>query len=396
MSFTPKKMFNIQASKALSQKLKYIDLEYVEELFGKYCPINSNMLAHIIDEALDNINQGYSVTTSKRRFKSEDPAVSQYITGSIDKLLKHNKTKKSHPWDLCGDFDFDITHESHDRKDDIPDNPIQTYIHPFFTHPEYARPKHEVRVLFRLLHHTFEGTSWGIVVPVQLLMKGAKRISNCHFGYGHQICVADGNDYKEYHYIGITKRNWLQRMSEHFNEVRTGSNKTFHKAWREFTGKKNVTFTSELIVYNHNYKQIMDWEEFIVDQCMANGNSLNMIPGGFKGLRFLHEHRITDRERISLEERDVAISDYQRLNPNKGVPNLMVSKLWCDQDYVNRVICGHSNRLTVEQVLEIRRLSAKHDSAFIMKQLGLNDRSQVERVMRGKTYNKVAKNRLSE
>ncbi|TOP55074.1 hypothetical protein, partial [Vibrio parahaemolyticus] len=77
-------------------------------------------------------------------------------------------------------------------------------------------------------------------------MKGAKRISNCHYGYGHGICVSNGDAFKEYHYVGITKRNWLQRMSEHFNEVRSGSNKTFHKAWREFAGRQDVTFTSEL------------------------------------------------------------------------------------------------------------------------------------------------------
>ncbi|WP_219627720.1 hypothetical protein, partial [Vibrio parahaemolyticus] len=90
------------------------------------------------------------------------------MTGSIDKLIQHNKSKKSNPWDLCGDFDFDITHESHESKESLPDRPIQTYIHPFFAHKEYARPKHEVRVLFRLVHHTFDGTSWSIVVPVQL------------------------------------------------------------------------------------------------------------------------------------------------------------------------------------------------------------------------------------
>ncbi|HCM0780008.1 TPA: hypothetical protein N2777_001642 [Vibrio parahaemolyticus] len=389
MSFTSKMEFNRHASKVLSKSLRYVDLNYVEDLFGKYSPVSSNMLAHIIDEALDNINQGYIHTTSKQRFKSEDPAVSRYVTGSIDKLIQHNKSKKSNPWDLCGDFDFDITHESHDSKESLPDRPIQTYIHPFFAHKEYARPKHEVRVLFRLVHHTFDGTSWSIVVPVQLLMKGAKRISNCHYGYGHGICISNGDAFKEYHYVGITKRNWLQRMSEHFNEVRSGSNKTFHKAWREFAGRQDVTFTSELIVYNHTYKQIMDWEEYIVDQCMDNGNSLNMIPGGFKGLRFLHEHRVTDRERISLEERDIAIAEYQRINPQKGVPNLMISKLWANQDYVNSVICGHSNRLTVEQVRKIRELSENHSISFVMKKLNLNDRFQIEKVIKGKTYKKV-------
>lgn len=47
-------------------------------------------------------------------------------------------------------------------------------------------------------------------------------------------------------------------------------------------------------------------------------------------------------------------------------------------------------------MLKDRRGSAKHDSGFIMKQLEINDRSQIERVMKGKPYSKVAKNRLPE
>lgn len=133
----------------------------------------------------------------------------------------------------------------------------------------------------------------------------------------------------------------------------------------------------------------MDWEEYIVDQCMANGNSLNMIPGGFKGLKFLHEHRITDRERISLKERDAAITVYQRTHSDNGVPNLIVSQLWNDQDYVNSVICGHSNRLTLAQVRAIRDLADNFDVNAIMKKLNLNNKSQVDNVINNKTYIKV-------
>lgn len=47
----------------------------------------------------------------------------------------------------------------------------------------------------------------------------------------------------------------------------------------------------------------MEREERHVDRFAYGPNGLNMIPGGFKGLQFLHEHRITDRTYISLEDK---------------------------------------------------------------------------------------------
>lgn len=93
-----------------------------------------------------------------------------------------------------------------------------------------------------------------------------------------------------------------------------------------------------------------------VDEKMASGTSLNMIPGGFKGLKFLHKHRIIDNEKIILEEREKAIETYQRKNPRLGVPNLIISELWKDEDYVQKVVCGHKGRLSVDQIRKIREL----------------------------------------
>lgn len=35
---------------------------------------------------------------------------------------------------------------------------------------------------------------------------------------------------------------------------------------------------------------------------MGSGDSLNMIPGGFEGMEFVHEHRLTNSPRVPLEE----------------------------------------------------------------------------------------------
>ena len=73
------------------------------------------------------------------------------------------------------------------------------------------------------------------------------------------------------------------RMAEHLTEIRLGSNKKFHRAWREYQGRANVAFASELVLLNLSYEEAMAWEELMVDECMEVGTSLNMIPGGFKG-----------------------------------------------------------------------------------------------------------------
>ena len=39
-------------------------------------------------------------------------------------------------------------------------------------------------------------------------------------------------DKDDYYYVGITGRNWLQRLSEHMREVRNGGRRRFYRAWK--------------------------------------------------------------------------------------------------------------------------------------------------------------------
>jgi hypothetical protein len=145
-----------------------------------------------------------------------------------------------------------------------------------------------------------------------------------------------------------------------------------------------------LIVLNRSFDEIMSWEEWAVDNEMASGTSLNMIPGGFKGMKFLHEHRLTCRERISFEERETAIAKFQASNPRLGVPNLLVSELWKNQDYAEKVICGAEGRLSIEQIREIRRLnSAKVPIEKICEKVSAKNILQVQRVLDGITYSRI-------
>ncbi len=240
-------------------------------------------------------------------------------------------------------------------------------------------------------------------MPLQFLLKGWGDANSGHQGYVHTIShnldrVRSPEDWRarvqadsdEFYYVGITGRNWLHRLSEHLYEIGRGSRKQFHAAWRESLGMKYVHFVSSLMDINMTYEQAMKWEEVAVEKFAYGPNGLNMIPGGFKGLQFLHEHRITDRPRISLEERESAIAEYVRRNPRKGVPNPYLAELWKDDNYYLKVIEARPKTLSADQVRQIRQLASEGVSIEdIAETVGALNEMQVKNVIAGRTYRRV-------
>ena len=269
---------------------------------------------------------------------------------------------------------------------------------PYFKNPGFQRPPQQQRVVLHIILKETDGLTRDISVPLQALMVGWGDVAEGSHGYSHSIAFLDeGRALEQSYYDGITTRNWLQRMEEHFQEVRSGSNKTFHAAWRSYTGNAQVILCSELVVLNHTYEDIMNWEEEQVDIHMADGNSLNMISGGFKGLRFLHEHRFTPRLEISLEERDAAVAAYAKAEYERrggrdvGVPNLLLSKLWLDNNFYLKVLAGRSDVLTPAQVVAIRKLATEGKTeAEITSIVEARNIEQVRRVLTGETYRRIS------
>ena len=205
-----------------------------------------------------------------------------------------------------------------------------------------------------LLHMIFEyehHTSWKIILPLQYLLKGWGDANHGHQCYVHtiaqnmpkvgtvqQLVQREADQSDNYTYVGITGRNWLLRLSEHLREIHNGNRRTLYQAWRDNLGLSDVLYVSQLSEINTDYEDAMNWEEKFVD-LIANGpNGLNMIPGGFKGLRYLHKLRIADRVKISVEERDMAVEEYIRRRPRKGIPNPFISKLWENDEHYLRVM----------------------------------------------------------
>ena len=146
-----------------------------------------------------------------------------------------------------------------------------------------------------------------------------------------------------------------------------------------------MVYVSAILMINLTFEEAMEWEEHYVDKWSLTPKGLNMIPGGFKGMKFLHEHRITDRDVVSLEERDRAIKEYVVRNPRKGIPNPFMSELWEDDEFYLRVIEAREKTLTPDQVRQIRTLA---DSGWsvpeIAKEINALNEAQVKNVVAGR------------
>ena len=175
-------------------KFKYVNPKAVKQICGAFSPISSYLFSKVIEEALENINQGYVHTeATKGRFKSDEPEISEALIGISDKLLANNvdRSKKS-AWDMYSGLDFDITHKIGAVVKKSSEH-TQTSDNPYFFYPEFSRPKKERRIVFHLHFNTYESTEWVISFPLQAVMKGFPSIGSNYIGYSHSIMLRDNN-----------------------------------------------------------------------------------------------------------------------------------------------------------------------------------------------------------
>lgn len=228
---------------------------------------------------------------------------------------------------------------------------------------------------------------WRICMPLVMVMKKFTLDTEKYSGYGHGISQGLGR--LPLSYAGITKRNWLTRYAEHFSEAERGSKKRFHQHWLNAFYDSATLSYSELVVVNMSYDEIMEWEEQMVDMLFAEYRALNMIPGGRKGVLFLHEHRLLhDNKAPSLDDIDRATHEF--LQSDIPSTNPLVRALWKDPDYAAKVICGGKNRLSIQQLTLIRQLALYDvDTELITAKVDARTKVQVQNVIDGKTYTRV-------
>lgn len=227
---------------------------------------------------------------------------------------------------------------------------------------------------------TIEFESKVVIVPLNDILKGSNSLDGTHSVYFHAI----ETDVTLF-YVGITKQRWFDRWAQHESSARCGSGLVFHRALREHESKRMF---HRVFLTNLDHESAMNIEEEFVGLVGLYPKGLNMIPGGFAGIRYLGSLGVTVR---NSQERDDALDNLVGQESLSGKPNPLCAARWAaDQDYVNRVVCGHSGRLTVDQIRQIRMLAASgFDVASIAGQIS-DAPDRVRRVMSGAVYGRVS------
>jgi hypothetical protein len=244
-----------------------------------------------------------------------------------------------------------------------------------------------------------------VEIPLRVLVNGSPRLEGTYTVYLHTLLCEDG---QEFHYYGITKRGWNKRFTEHLESaLDEGSRRMFPMKLKELmasraedirgesrTSPMLTGVVSSICSVGLNEDSAMDVEEYLVDKyslSSKHSSGLNMIPGGREGIRVLR--RLSLGGETSLAEsgdRDSLLDEYLKVHPQYGKPNPGVAAAWEDSVYAEAVICGRENRLSADQVREIRYLAAMGNSTDQIKiRTGASDNGQVSRVLSGRTYSRI-------
>lgn len=191
-------------------------------------------------------------------------------------------------------------------------------------------------------------------------------------------------------YIGVTKRGWRQRWQEHLHSAKTGSHYKFHEAIRQHA--ESQTITHDVIGCYETEAEAMAAEEKMVGYETLYPLGLNMIPGGYAGMRWLHRIGAVGRgERVSPDDKHEFVNRFFEAASRKGNPNPLAAFNWQNDDYAERVICGGPDRLKPPQIREARYLNTLGLSAEqIATEVSARNTQQVERLLAGATYSRVA------
>ncbi len=194
-------------------------------------------------------------------------------------------------------------------------------------------------------------------------------------------------------YVGITQRDWKKRWGEHKAAINRGSPLKFHRTFRERLAENRITHIHHKVMEAvDDLKLLYAIEEQTVEGHWEDDRLLNMIPGGEKGLKYLHEHKILNSKVQPMPDYvDAMLEKWVLKNPRKGLPAPWISEKWKDNVWASKVICGRKERLSIEQVRAIRALGntdlTPDEIAF---KVGAKNALQVRKVINRVTYNRVA------
>ena len=219
-----------------------------------------------------------------------------------------------------------------------------------------------------------------IDLPLNPIFKGYERIAGRHTVYLHSFQTD-----VPLSYTGITKNRWFDRYNQHLASAKAGSALLFHQA---LIKHQDVTILHKVFFCDLAYESAMEQEEDYVRMFSLYPLGLNMIPGGKAGFEYLGRLGVKAR---NSEERDDCVERLASRESIEGRSNPLCAVRWeTDPDFVERVICGHSGRLSGEQVRLIRLgASCGMKSSAIAQEIGASNVQQVRNVIEGKTYVRI-------
>ncbi|MGJ3702679.1 hypothetical protein [Variovorax sp. AFSI2.2] len=249
-----------------------------------------------------------------------------------------------------------------------------------------------------------------ISLPLQCVLKHWGDPTKGHMIYEHDISPMDhaGSElrerFKSARYIGLTSRNWQTRYREHQRDALTGSELLFHTTLASVFPEGGIAqagmgsfeivrcglcLTSELEYVNLTYGEAMQVEEQLVERTL-NPAGLNMIPGGFAGIKLLHKLGFLKRSTATAEERNLAATNYVLQKKRISSPAPWISDRWQTDEYYERVVLNRSKTLSREQILSIRQYGLNWNGApEVIASLSGASARQVRDILRGKYYSRV-------
>jgi len=153
--------------------------------------------------------------------------------------------------------------------------------------------------------------------------------------------------------------------------------------------RSGLCFISELEYVNLTFDEAMQVEEKLVERTLHPAG-LNMIPGGYAGLKLLHKLGFLARSKATVEERNLAAANYLHQLQKPRNPAPWISEMWEKDEYYEQVVLNRSNTLSKEQVHQIRKFGVdwKFSTEIIARLSGASER-QVRDVLSGKYYSRV-------
>ena len=219
-----------------------------------------------------------------------------------------------------------------------------------------------------------------ILLPLNPFMKGYTRIQGKHCVYLHSFQTETPIGY-----IGITKQRWFERYGQHLSSAKAGSPFLFHRGLREHL---NQAVLHRVFLCELDLDQAYSAEEDFVRMFSMYPLGFNMIPGGRAGFAYLAKLGLQAR---SAEERDNLTEDLSAKSSLRGRANPLCAALWeKDPNFVERVICGHSGRLTADQIRLLRAgASLGRSIAILVAESGASNERQVRDLLAGRTYRRI-------